>query len=65
MDFQGCYALVYLHQKIMLDTDLLYTQDYNVRAYEIDTDQRMTIPALSRLMQEAALQNVIQIGMSY
>ncbi|NRA51128.1 MAG: hypothetical protein HRU12_18530 [Phaeodactylibacter sp.] len=49
----------------MLDTDLLYTQDYNVRAYEIDTDQRMTIPALSRLMQEAALQNVIQIGMSY
>ena len=49
----------------MLDTDLLYTQDYNVRAYEIDTEQRMTIPALSRLMQEAALQNVIQIGMSY
>ncbi|MEQ8706088.1 MAG: thioesterase [Phaeodactylibacter sp.] len=49
----------------MIDTDLLYTQDYQVRAYEIDAQQRMTVPALSRLMQEAALQNVIQIGMSY
>lgn len=49
----------------MVDTDLLYTQDYKVRAYEIDAQQRMTVPALSRLMQEAALQNVIQIGMSY
>lgn len=49
----------------MVDTDLLYTQNYLVRAYEIDAQQRMTVPALSRLMQEAALQNVIQIGMSY
>lgn len=49
----------------MVDSDLLYTQDYRVRAYEIDSQQRMTVPALSRLMQEAALQNVIGIGMSY
>jgi acyl-ACP thioesterase len=54
-----------LAQKNMVDTDLLYTQNYLVRAYEIDAQQRMTVPALSRLMQEAALQNVIQIGMSY
>ncbi|WP_170254695.1 acyl-[acyl-carrier-protein] thioesterase [Phaeodactylibacter luteus] len=49
----------------MVDSDLLYTHTYQVRAYEIDAQQRMTLPALSRLMQEAALQNVIEIGMSY
>jgi medium-chain acyl-[acyl-carrier-protein] hydrolase len=49
----------------MVDTDLFYENTYQVRAYEIDSRQRMTIPALSRLMQEAALQNVIEIGMSF
>jgi acyl-ACP thioesterase len=49
----------------MLNTDLQYESDYRVRAYEIDSWQQMTIPALCRLMQEAALQNVIDIGMSF
>ena len=49
----------------MLHTDLQYESKYRVRAYEIDSRQRMTMPALSRLMQEAALQNVIEIGMSF
>jgi hypothetical protein len=39
-----------LAQKNMVDTDLLYTQNYLVRAYEIDAQQLMTVPALSRLM---------------
>ena len=49
----------------MLHTDLQYESNYRVRAYEIDSRQRMTMPALSRLMQEAALQNVIEVGMSF
>ena len=49
----------------MLHTDLQYESQYRVRAYEIDSRQRMTMPALSRLMQEAALQNVIEVGMSF
>jgi len=51
--------------RTMLHTDLQYESNYRVRAYEIDSRQRMTMPALSRLMQEAALQNVIEIGMSF
>ena len=41
-----------------------YQDHYEVRTYEIDSRKRMTIPALVRLMQEAAMQNVIKLKLS-
>ena len=41
-----------------------YKRHYEVRTYEIDSRKRMTVPALARLMQEAAMQNVIRLGLS-
>lgn len=41
-----------------------YQSNYEVRTYEIDSRKRMTIPALARLMQEAAMQNVIELKLS-
>ena len=41
-----------------------YQSQYEVRTYEIDSRRRMTIPAMVRLMQEAAMQNVIQLNLS-
>lgn len=41
-----------------------FQDHFEVRAYEIDSRKRMTIPALARLMQEAAMQNVIRIKLS-
>ncbi|NUO02893.1 MAG: hypothetical protein HUU01_19975 [Saprospiraceae bacterium] len=43
---------------------LEYSESFAVRTYEIDHCKRATIPALIRLMQEAAMQNVIQLGVS-
>lgn len=45
-------------------TPLSYQEQYTVRTYEIDHQKRMNIPALVRLMQEAAMQNVIELGIS-
>jgi medium-chain acyl-[acyl-carrier-protein] hydrolase len=45
-------------------SDLTYQVEFEVRAYEIDRHKRMSVPALARLMQEAALQNVIHLGLS-
>ena len=39
-----------------------YQSNYEVRTYEIDSRKRMTIPALARLMQEAASGRVISIS---
>ncbi|MCB0587079.1 MAG: hypothetical protein KDD06_17385 [Phaeodactylibacter sp.] len=41
-----------------------YQSEYEVRTYEIDSHKRMTIPAITRLMQEAAMQNVIRLKLS-
>lgn len=37
---------------------------FNVHTYDIDAQKRMTLPALVRLMHEAAMQNVIRIKVS-
>lgn len=49
------------HQPI---SPLAYSETFAVRTYEIDHCKRATIPALIRLMQEAAMQNVIQLNVS-
>ena len=45
-------------------SSIAYTGQYRVRTYEIDSDKRMTVPALVQLMQEAAMQNVIELKLS-
>ncbi|MCB0643119.1 MAG: hypothetical protein KDC44_15830 [Phaeodactylibacter sp.] len=42
-----------------------YRENYQIRTYEIDSEKRATIPALVKLMHEAAMQNVIQLNLSY
>ncbi|MCB0585431.1 MAG: hypothetical protein KDD06_08920 [Phaeodactylibacter sp.] len=48
----------------MFVSTIAYQSHYEVRTYEIDSRRRMTIPAMVRLMQEAAMQNVIQLNLS-
>jgi medium-chain acyl-[acyl-carrier-protein] hydrolase len=43
---------------------LAYTCDYTVQMYDIDSRHRMTVAALVRLMQEASMQNVMQMKVS-
>ncbi len=47
-----------------MSSSLAYQVEYEVRAYEIDSHKRMAVPSLARLMQEAAMQNVIALGLS-
>lgn len=42
----------------------LHEERYTVRTYEIDHQKRMTVPALVRLMQEAAMQHVLRLKLS-
>ncbi len=37
---------------------------YAVKTYDIDAAKRITIPALVRMMQEAAMENVLRLGVS-
>ena len=41
-----------------------YTEEFCVRTFHIDQHKRMRIPHLINLMQEAAMQNVIELGVS-
>lgn len=41
-----------------------HTEEFVVRTYEIDNQKKATIPALVKLMHEAAMQNVIQLNLS-
>ncbi|MEM8909996.1 MAG: acyl-ACP thioesterase domain-containing protein [Bacteroidota bacterium] len=41
-----------------------YEERYAIRTYEIDSSQRITIPALVTLMQETAMQQVIKLNVS-
>lgn len=41
-----------------------YAEDFTIRAYEIDSRKQATPAALVRLMQEAAMQNVIRLKLS-
>lgn len=43
---------------------LTYTTSYIVQTYDINKRRRMTVAALVKLMQEAAMQNVMQIKLS-
>ncbi len=43
---------------------LIYTRSYSVQTYDIEIRRRMTVAALVKLMQEAAMQNVIEIKVS-
>ena len=43
---------------------LAYACDYTVQMYDIDSRRRMTVAALVRLMQEASMQNVMQMKVS-
>lgn len=43
---------------------LSYTLPYTVQTYDIDKRRRMTVAALVKQMQEAAMQNVIEIKLS-
>lgn len=47
-----------------LNGDPFHRETYTVRTYEIDHRKRMTVPALVRLMQEAAMQQVMQLRVS-
>lgn len=44
--------------------DYSHTADYQIRTYEIDRKKEATIPALIQLMQETAMQNVINLKLS-
>lgn len=48
----------------MLHPKLIYTGEYTIRTYEIDQMRRVTIGSLIKLMQEAAMQNVMELGLS-
>ncbi len=43
---------------------LSHTEIYTIRTYEIDFHRRATVPALVRLMQEAAMQHVLAMQLS-
>ena len=47
-----------------MHSDLKHTAEYIIRTYEIDSTKKATIPAMINLMQEAAMQNVIKMGVS-
>ena len=44
--------------------DIAYEEIHIVRTYEIDSQKRMTIPALINMMQEMAMQNVLELKAS-
>jgi medium-chain acyl-[acyl-carrier-protein] hydrolase len=43
---------------------IAFQQEYEVRTYDVDNRKIMTVPALVMLMQEAAMQNAIQLHFS-
>lgn len=49
---------------VSLPDGTLHQETYTVRTYEIDHQKRMTVPALVRLMQEAAMQHVLRLKLS-
>jgi len=44
--------------------ELIYEGEFTVRTYEIDRSRKATVTALINLMQEAAMQNVIELKVS-
>ncbi len=52
------------NRQCMKTTALGYEEAFYIRTYEIDNQKKATIPALVRLMQEAAMQNVMKLKLS-
>lgn len=48
----------------LMTAELYYENYYQIRTYEIDSQKRLTIPALMRLMQETSMQHVIRLRLS-
>jgi len=44
--------------------DLIHHERFTIRTYEIDNQKQATVPALVKLMHEAAMQQVIQLKLS-
>ena len=42
-----------------------HQETYTIRAYEIDGNRRMRVPALLKMLHEAAMQNVLRIKLSF
>lgn len=49
----------------MNDLPGIYTDTYTVRTYDMDVNRHMTLPALLRVINEAAMQNVIALKLSF
>ena len=47
-----------------LHPQLIKTEPFTIRTYEIDNRKQATVPALVKLMHEAAMQNVIDLKLS-
>ena len=43
---------------------LIYQDNFTIRTYEIDRARRVTVASLINLMQEAAVQNVMELNLS-
>lgn len=46
------------------DEQLIHFEEGQIKGYDVDIHQRATIPAMVMLMQEAAMQHVLRIGVS-
>ena len=49
----------------MPDQNIIYEGIFEVGTYDIDSLKRLTIPALTKMMHEAAMQNVLRMKLSY
>lgn len=49
----------------MIDPNIIYEGTFEVGTYDIDSLKRLTIPALTKMMHEAAMQNVLRLKLSY
>ncbi len=49
----------------MIPPELIYEGEFIIRTYEIDRSRKITVSSLVNLMQEAAMQNVIDLKVSF
>ncbi len=45
--------------------EFIFRGEYTIGSYDIDSKKRLTIPALTKMMHEAAMQNVLKLNLSY
>ena len=46
------------------ENPLIHFEEGKIKGYDVDIHQRATIPAMVMMMQEAAMQHVLKIGVS-